>query len=78
MSKTYKVRVSNAEHDAMQGACNALNAKIGEPLWRPDRLALYLVVRSLELIEEDPYCIQRILLEPPKYDYHNRLWGRRS
>lgn len=73
MSKTYKVRVNNAEHDAMQGVCNALNAKIGEALWCPDRLAFYLVVRSLELIEEDPYCIQRFFVDPSTYDYRGRL-----
>lgn len=73
MSKTYKVRVTNAEHDAMQEICSALNAKIGQVLWHPDHLAFYLVVRGLELIEEDPSSVQRFFAEPSKYDYRGRF-----
>lgn len=73
MSRTYKVRVTNAEHEAMQGICDSLNAKLGEVLWRPDNLTLYLLVRALELIEEDAHCVQRFFFEPTKYDYRGRF-----
>lgn len=63
MSKIYKIRLSNSEHRRVQIFCDAINAHrpTDLPSWEPENAARFLVLRAIELFEEDLNVLNRFL-----------------
>lgn len=63
MSKIYKIRLSNSEHRRVQTFCDAINAHrpTDLPHWEPENAVRFLVLRAIELFEEDLNVLNRFL-----------------
>jgi hypothetical protein len=65
MSKTYTIRVTNNDHRDIQTLCAVLNSRVhqeGGERWTPDNFAQFIVVRAVELFENDATIVQRFFL----------------